>query len=239
MNKHMKTMQKPPENTPAPQYALRKGLGFWELTFNGQHAVFKHEQGAYYVAYLLLHPPEQPIHALDLATRVQALQRKRAGLPELIDPDTGRALPLDQDATLQQRSLGLEAAETMRAVLRRQNLLEDLCEDEHTTEAVKREAERELIELYRYEENNTARTRDSAQRCVRAVRMAINRFYRHLAAALDAQGHPHPVLRAFAVHLEKYLLLPSLRFSVQGRLHAQSGLAGCFTYEPPGVVWTH
>ena len=41
-------MQNSPENTPASQHTLRKGLGFWELTFQGQHAVFKHEQGAYF-----------------------------------------------------------------------------------------------------------------------------------------------------------------------------------------------
>ena len=39
------------------QYALRRGLGFWELTFEGRQAIFKHELGALYVACLLLDPP--------------------------------------------------------------------------------------------------------------------------------------------------------------------------------------
>ena len=47
-------------------------MGAWELTFEGKQAVLKHEQGIYYVAYLLLYPPAEPIHALDLATTATA-----------------------------------------------------------------------------------------------------------------------------------------------------------------------
>src|SRR5262245_58750560 len=36
----------------------------WHLTFNGQDAQFKHEQCAFYVAWLLLNPPTEPIHGL-------------------------------------------------------------------------------------------------------------------------------------------------------------------------------
>ena len=38
----------------APRYAIRKHIAFWSLTFDGQEACFDHEQGACYVAYLLL-----------------------------------------------------------------------------------------------------------------------------------------------------------------------------------------
>src|SRR5947209_16860703 len=55
---------------PATQYSLRKDLGFWHLTFASQTAIFKHEQGALYVAYLLLNPPTEPIHALELTMRI-------------------------------------------------------------------------------------------------------------------------------------------------------------------------
>src|SRR5439155_18586979 len=61
---------------PTPRYSLRKDLGFWQLCFQGRQAIFKHEEGAFYVAYLLLNPPEEPIHALDLATRIDALHRR-------------------------------------------------------------------------------------------------------------------------------------------------------------------
>ncbi|HWW02606.1 MAG TPA: hypothetical protein VNZ64_23105 [Candidatus Acidoferrum sp.] len=179
--------------TAAPRYALRKGLRAWELTFKGKRAVLKHEQGIHYVAYLLAHPPAEPIHALDLATRLAEPDSKASGITEIADPATGRALPLERHARLQERGLGLDAAETMRRVLRSQNELEAILEDPLTIEPVREEVQRELIGLYRYEEANTARTRDSAQRCVRAVRMAIRRFHQHLATAVDAQGRPDPV----------------------------------------------
>jgi hypothetical protein len=222
----------------SPRYALRKGLGAWELTFNGRRAVLKHEQGIHYVTYLLTHSPAEPIHALDLATRLAGADSKASGITEIADPATGCPLPLDRHSRLQERGLGLDAAETMRRVLRTQNELEAILEDPDTIQPVKEEVQRELIDLYRYEEANTARTRDSAQRCVRAVRMAIRRFHGHLAAAVNAQGRPNPVLRAFGDHLELFLLIPSARYSGQSRLHAKAGGTGCFTYEPPpGITW--
>jgi hypothetical protein len=56
-----------------PRYALRKGLGCWGLTFDGKSAVLMHEQGIYYVAYLLMNPAEEPIHGLALALKIKAL----------------------------------------------------------------------------------------------------------------------------------------------------------------------
>jgi hypothetical protein len=220
---------------PASRYSLKKGLGFWQLTFQGVNAIFKHEQGALYVTYLLLNPPEEPIHALDLLTRIAALDRKEAGLPEIEDPVTGATLPLESHARLQERSLALDDAQLMRATLRSQNQLETILEDSQIIEPVRREVERELEALYRYEENNCLRTIDAAQKAVRTVRMAINRFCDHLAEATDIQGSPHAVLRLFAKHLRDHLLVPSARFP-GGRTRASSGIAGCFTYEPPAAV---
>jgi hypothetical protein len=45
-------------------------------------------------------------------------------------------------------------------------------------------------------------------------------------------------MRAFATHLQEYLLKPSARFNAGARVGGRAGLAGRFTYEPPaGVVW--
>ena len=223
---------------PSTTYALRKGRGFWELTFAGQRTIFKHEQGAFYVAYLLAHPPEEPIHALDLATRVAAAHSKPAALDQIIDPTSGEVVTLSIDTRIQERGLGLDRAETMRAVLHEQKKLETILEDETTTQPVKEEIQRELVALYKYEEKNTARTRDSARRAVRAVNTAIKRLHRHLADTIDAEGRPHRVLRSFAAHLERYVLVASGRYAGAGRASARAGIAGCFTYQPPrGVVW--
>src|SRR5882762_3496042 len=87
-----------------PRYVLRKGLGFWELTFEGRHAVFKHEQGVFYVAYLLLSPPPEPIHGLVLALKTRALYRQQSGGPEIVEATDGESLPLGSDTFIEQRS---------------------------------------------------------------------------------------------------------------------------------------
>ena len=223
---------------PRSNYRLHKDLGFWRLIFAGQEAVFKHEQGATYVTYLLLNPPPEPIHALNLCARLAAPQRKGAGISELVDPLTGQVTPLHVEASLQERGLALDAAETMRAVLRTQNELEALLEDEDTIEPVRREAERELIALYEYEAKHSRQARDNAQRASDAVGRAIKRFYNHLSAAVDSTGAPDPVLRAFAEHIRVHLLLPSGRSKTHSGPRPRPSLAGCFTYEPPaGVTW--
>ena len=226
------------ENSHTPKYSLRKGAGFWELTFNGRQAAFKHDQGAAYVAYLLLNPPPEPLHALDLATRIAVLHGK-PGAAEIADPATGHTVLLLADARIQERSPELDNAIAMRAVLRKQEQLEALLEDEDQIEPVRAEAQRELIALYDYEKTSGPKVRDSAQKAVRAVRMAIKRFYNRLLKSRDADGNPHPVLRAFATHLEKYLLLPSARHAVARGRRTRSELAGRFTYEPPpGLTWS-
>ena len=58
---------------------MDRGLGFWELTFAGQQAIFKDEQGALYVACLLLDPPPEPIHAVALALKARKMNGQSPG----------------------------------------------------------------------------------------------------------------------------------------------------------------
>jgi hypothetical protein len=204
------------------RYALRRGLGFWELTFAGQQAVFKHEQGALYVACLLLDPPPEPIHAVALALKARKINGQAPGEAELI----------------QERSLGLDDAEAVRNLRRKQRALEAVLDDALAIEPVKAEARREREEVLEFLRKNSWRTRDNAGRCVRAVAVAIKRFHGRLAKAVDAEGRPHPVLQGFARHLREHLLFPSGRGRGHGGVRASWSGAGCFTYEPPtGVVW--
>src|SRR5262249_3995646 len=92
------------QNTP-PRYALRKGLGCWELTFAGRRALLKHEQGIFYVAHLLANPPQQPLHALALALRAKADDRCASACVELLDPETGESTTLGKATIFQQRGL--------------------------------------------------------------------------------------------------------------------------------------
>src|SRR5437016_13779627 len=80
-----------------PRYALTKHIAFWHLTFNGQKACFDHEQGAYYVAYLLLNPPSEPIHGMVLELKASAYFGRSPGVAcntFITDPATGQTLTL-------------------------------------------------------------------------------------------------------------------------------------------------
>jgi hypothetical protein len=228
----------PPPSKPSPRYALRKGLGVWKLIFDGQEADLKQERGTFYVAYLLTNPPEHPIHALDLAAKIPELYRKHLGLTEITDPKTGKGTAVESHARIQERSLSLDDAQTTRAILRKEKELEAILDDENESEPVKAEALRELEAIAEFQRQHSRRTQDSAQRAVRAVRQAIIRFHQRLLMTLDRNGNPHPVLRPFAAHLEKHLLIPSARYCGPVGTRARGPLAGCFTYDPPpGVTW--
>jgi len=69
----MNTITKASSRSPREvrQYALCRGLGCWEVTFEGRDAIFQHELGALYVACLLLDRPREPIHAVALAFKAR------------------------------------------------------------------------------------------------------------------------------------------------------------------------
>ena len=220
----MRTSQQTTTRTPQdePCYALRRGLGYWEVTFEGRRAIFNHEAGAVYVAYLLLHPPPEPIHALALALDARSISSQP---------------PWAAEAILQ-RSLDLDAAETIRALRRRQRALEAVLDDEHELETVKAEVFRELEGIADSLGRNSWRSRECARKCARAVSLSIHLLLAHFNRALDTEGNPHPVLQAFARHLERHLLVPSGLACLPGEVRVVKAFNGWFTYEPPpGVAW--
>jgi hypothetical protein len=180
------------------QYALRREADSWEVTFQGRQATFNHELGALYVAYLLLHPSREPIHGVALALNA----RDTLGQP----PSPAEALP--------ELVMGLEDAASVRALWRRQRELERVLADRLESDPVKAEALRELEQVTEHLRQSPWLSRHSAERCARAVGVAIKRLHARLASAVDASGKPDAVLRTFALHLHKHLLLPSGRGSV-------------------------
>jgi hypothetical protein len=215
-------------------FALRKGLGFWELTFDSRHADIKHERGIFYVAWLLTHRPPHPIHALDLISKIPEIYRHQLGLTHITDPGTGKQATLESGARFQERSLSLDDAESLRALFRKQKELEAILDDESESEPAKHEALLELEAIAEFLKQYGRRTQTNAQRAADSVRKSITRFHHHLAGAKDADGNPHPVLVPFADHIEKCILIPSRRY--HGNRFARSGLAGCFAYEAPANV---
>jgi hypothetical protein len=234
----MRHLSEPGRAIAKPRYAIRKGFGFWDLTFDHTDTVAKHEKGVFYFAHLLTNPPEHPIHALDLIAQIPEMYRKQLGIQRITDPASGKLASLGSSARLQERSLVLDDAETMRALLRKEKELESILDDENESEPVKAEALRELEQITDYQKQHGGRTKDGAQRAAQTVRQAMTRFYHHLLASVDKNGNPHPVLCPFALYLQNYILIPSARYSGHGGPYARDGMAGRFTYEPPpGHHW--
>jgi len=226
-------------NTSGEAYSLRRDLGLWHLIFESHPAILKHEQGICYVAYLVTHPSGEPIHGLALALKAAAAYQPTNAVTQIAEPSTGELVSVNGSSVMEEYNLQLDDARAAWAMRRKQLDLEALVDDPSQSEPVKAEALRELEAIYDYQKKNAGRTTSAAQRAVRTVRMAIKRFHRHLASAVTLDGTAHPVLQAFAAHLERYLLMPSIRFCGCHRARTGLGLAGRFTYEPPpGVVWT-
>jgi hypothetical protein len=215
-------MAKTKHGQQAGRYGLRRGLGTWEVTFDGQRDSFRDEQGAGYVVWLLLHPPSKPIHAVALALEAGHFAGFTPGKADVI----------------QQRNLGMDDAESVRNLRRQARQLESVMKDDEESEPARAEARRKRKEILEFLSRNSWRTQDNTQKCVRAVNRAIRRLHAYLAHGVDAQGKPHPVLQAFAEHLRKHLLVPSGRGGGPRGARGVDAPGGCFTYEPPpGVVW--
>src|SRR5438105_15601370 len=104
-------------------YSIRKESAFWHVTFKGQKACFAHEQGAYYVAYLLLNPPDEPIHAMALEIKSLAYfghYLNCPGVTEIVNPSTGETMILACDAIFEQRNLALDDKYSIAPLRRKQ-----------------------------------------------------------------------------------------------------------------------
>jgi hypothetical protein len=196
-----------------PTFALCRQGPLWAVTFQGRQARFKHERGALYVACLLLNPPPEPLHAVALALKAR----------EMPGP------PRSPDQVCAEHEMGVEEAEAIRALWRKQRELERLLEDRTVIEPVKAEALDELEKITDYLRQSPWLTCHGAERCVRAVSTALKRFHAHLAAARDAEGRPDGVLRSWATHLYNHLLLPSGRSLISVNLFSQG------VPLPPGI----
>lgn len=136
-----------PERLLARRYALRRGLGTWEVTYEGRRDSFSDEQGAEYVVWLLLHPPPQPIHAVALALEARHTPGHTPGAADVIA----------------QRNLGLDDAEAVRNLRRQARKLAAVLEDKLASERVKAEARREREDILEFLRKNPWRSQDGAQ----------------------------------------------------------------------------
>jgi len=117
------------------------------------------------------------------------MYRKQLGLSQVANPATGRSTLLASHARIQERSLALDDAETMRALLLRERELEAIL-DSDESEPVKAEALRDLEAIAEFQRTHGRRSTDAAQRAGRTVRQAITRLQRNLLATPTANPTP-------------------------------------------------
>jgi len=218
-------------------YALRKGMGVWELTFGGQTAMLKHSKGILYVHYLLYHSVHNPIQAVDLVSRIGGLHGEQQEATA-VDHFTEKTVAVERGSALQQLAKGIDSDESSRRIVHRLNELSTVLDDPDASELERKEAEGERAEILCFLREHGKEFEDQAQRTVRAVRRAVTRFQEHLSKATDSNGNPDSVLRRFAEHIDDCLLRPSSRHRRRGRNQPSDSGAGKFTYEPPDhIVW--
>jgi hypothetical protein len=224
---------------PKPRFSLRKHLGIWHLTFDGQEAFIRHERGLLYVHWLLYHPDETPIHAIDLMAKIPEIYRQQLGLPAITDPLTGKTVTLDSRARLQERSLALDDRQSMRALYKKQKELEALLDSDDASEPEKAEALRELEQLYGWQRHHANGSNDAANRTSHTVRTAIARLHQHLRRAADQDPAQAAVLRSFTEHVRTHILIPSGRYRGHRGLSATAGLGASLRCEAEsGITWS-
>jgi hypothetical protein len=208
--------QVPSRGKAEARYVLRKGYGGWKVVFDFGETVLPDEKGVAYVAALLLDPPREPMHGVELAHRVFG------------------------DAVVEgQWNLARDDAESARAQGQARRQCQAVLDDPSAGEVERQEASAELEAIDEWARKHLRGTEGNEQRQVRAIRQAIRRLLKGLRGAMDAQGEPDAVLRSFGEHLHRYLWRPSRRGGYGRNLRLRAGLAGRFTYEPPeGVKWT-
>jgi hypothetical protein len=201
---------KPATPSPTPSFRLKNENGFWELTFDGAQAVLPQNQALFYLAWLLQHPAEAPLSTHQLALQVH---ERFASHPDFVQQMPWIHLPEDR-----------VMAEKLS--LLRQEQLEAILHDDLQFEPVKHEAMRELEQIHAHQGEAFLEFSQEIHRTTDFVDKMLLRLHGALTMANDPLGNPHPVQRAFAMHLLFYLFVPTI-------------LAGGYVYLPPtGVAWS-
>ena len=232
-------LETPPESMVAadnklPRYLVRKELGVWRIRLDGKETVARDCRAMELVAWLLMNPPDEPIHASVLENHVD-------GDPE---SDGSTAIDFGEDSAVQHSDVGgviIEAAGkklkgkmSLPALKQKLSAARKDMNDATLPQSVRDEAEEELNKLLKAYDRG-GKVSGESEAAAERVRKGILNFINELKAAKRQQGLINVPLCAFGEHLHNHLWLPSM--GGKNRLGA-AGKPGCFTYEPPaGVRW--
>ncbi len=217
-----------------PRYFIRKELGVWRIRVDGKETVAQDCRGMELVAWLLMNPPDEAIHASVLENHVDGDSLA----------DGAGAIDFGDDGNTQAADVGGAIVEIAGKKLKGKMSLPELklklaaarkdMNDQNLSQSERDEAEEELNTLLQAYDRG-GKVSGQAEMAAERVRKAIRNLINELKAAKRQQGLVNVALSAFGEHLEQNLWLPSM--GGKNRVGA-SGKPGCFIYEPPaGVRW--
>jgi 7-cyano-7-deazaguanine synthase in queuosine biosynthesis len=217
-----------------PRYFIRKELGVWRIRVDGKETVAQDCRAMELVAWLLMNPPDEAIHASVLEHHVDG-GAVTNGSTAIDYGDNGDIQTTDVGgAIVEIAGKKLKGSMTLPALKQRIAELKRDRDDDSLASTVRQEAEDELTTLLQSYDRG-GKVSGQAELAVERVRKAIKTLINDLKAAKRQQGLVNVALCAFGEHLEQNLWLPSM--GGKNRAGA-SGKPGCFIYEPPaGVRW--
>lgn len=217
-----------------PRYFIRKELGVWRIRVDGKETVAQDCRAMELVAWLLVNPPDEPIHASVLENHVDG------------NPITDGSTTIDYgDGDCAQHSdVGgsivevagkkLKGKMALPALKRKLVELREDRDDESLSETVREKAGAELDQLL-HQYDRGGKVTGQAEAAAERVRKSIKNLIKELKSAKRQQGLINGALCAFGEHLEQNVWRPSIGGANRA---GASGKPGCFTYEPPtGVRW--
>lgn len=228
-----------PGNKPESPYRIVRLAKGWKIVFSGQEAILTEQGGMRFVEYLLKNPPVQPIHVLELEAVTAPVSKVFSGPQEIVHPETEESVSVDRTAILQERNLGLDDAETQRALWAVRKESQAILDNPLSGPRERAVAQKSVEDIDAFLKRNGVKETSGAKASYDRVRKAFSRLLKLLKEFRDQQGRPEPVFIQFAEHLDEYLIQPSRRYSGTSRSRVRAKVAQTFTYEPPpGVTWT-
>ena len=223
-----------PHSESWPAYFIRKEFGCWRIRVDGKETVAQDCRGMELVAWLLVNPPDEAIHASVLENHVDGDSMTHGGTA--IDFGDGNGIQHSEVAGAIVEIAGNKLKGKMSLPALKQKIAELRIDrdDETLTEAEREQADNELTKLLQHFDRG-GKVSGQAEQAAERVRKAIKSLITELKAAKRQQGLANIALRTFGEHLEQHLWLPSM--GGKNRAGA-AGRPGCFIYEAPtGVCW--
>jgi hypothetical protein len=216
-------------------FRLWRGYKWWNLVYAGERDVLPDDRAVNLVEYLLKHPADEAIHAIQLENLVDGvpLLDGWGGIGQAEENGNVPVAVGSVGGVVQEASGRKLAGKDTLPALRAEYIELRATVDDETLSPEEREAARGKLSEMAKASSQGGKFVDQASRAADRVRKQIKALIKELMEAEKSRGTPNDVLRAFGKHLEDHLWLPSVGF--KNRIGV-TGKPGCYTYDPPDDV---